>query len=113
MGTEKITDGQKVGNAVNQRLIAVLLHLSKRLKYLRQNWHDDWNDGAIDKARQVWGQYKDLFVASAPEEAPEIQMPVYGKLTQSLDVKETYNCKDKLEKFINGSLSKIAYSPLT
>jgi hypothetical protein len=64
---------------------ALLLHPSKRLKYLRQNWHDDWHDGAINKARQVWSQYKDLPVASAPEEAPEIQMTAYEKLAQSLD----------------------------
>ncbi|KAH8645973.1 hypothetical protein BGZ61DRAFT_377017, partial [Ilyonectria robusta] len=87
-------------------------HLSKRLKYLRQNWHDDWHDSAINKARQVWSQYKDLPVASAPEEAQEIQMTADDKLAQSLDVTETHNYKNKLEKFINSSPYKIAVSPL-
>lgn len=91
---------------------ALLLHPSKRLKYLRQNWRDDWHDGAIDKARQIWAQYKDLPVASTPGRPPEIQMTAYDKLAQSLDVTEACDDEDELEKFISGSPCKIAVSPL-
>lgn len=91
---------------------ALLLHPSKRLKYLRQNWHADWHDGAINKARQIWSQYKDLLVETPPVEAPEMYMTVYDKLAQSLDVTEADNDEDELEKFINGSPCKIAVSPL-
>ncbi|KAK9443900.1 transposase-like protein [Metarhizium brunneum] len=91
---------------------ALLLHPSKRLKYLRQNWCDDWHDGAIDKARQIWAQYKDLPVASAPRRPPETQMTAYDKLAQSPDVTEASDDEDELEKFISGSPCKITVSPL-
>jgi hypothetical protein len=91
---------------------ALLLHPSKRLKYLRQNWHVDWHDSAINKARQIWSQYKDLPVTATLEEATEIQMTAYDKLAQSLDVTEAYNDEDELEKFINASPCKIAITPL-
>ncbi|KAL3957309.1 hypothetical protein ACCO45_007887 [Purpureocillium lilacinum] len=91
---------------------ALLLHPSKRLKYLRRNWRDDWHDGAINKARKIWSRYKDLPVASTPENDPETQMTAYDKLAQSLDVTETHDYEDELEKFINGSPCKIAVSPL-
>ncbi|RKK76543.1 hypothetical protein BFJ71_g16920 [Fusarium oxysporum] len=89
---------------------ALLLHPSKRLKYLRQNWYEDLHDGAINKARQIWAQHKDLPVASTPEEPPEIQMTAYDKLELSLDATEACDHEDELERFINGSPCKIAYS---
>ncbi|KAG7418777.1 hypothetical protein Forpe1208_v003603 [Fusarium oxysporum f. sp. rapae] len=91
---------------------ALLLHPSKQLKYLRQNWHEDWHDSAINKARQIWAQYKDIPIASTPEEPPEIQMTAYNKLALSLDVTEACGHEDELERFINGSPCKIAVSPL-
>jgi hypothetical protein len=39
-------------------------------------------------------------------------MTAYEKLAQSLDVTETHDYEDELEKFINGSPCKIAVSPL-
>lgn len=39
-------------------------------------------------------------------------MTADDKLAQSLDVTETHNYKNKLEKFINSSPYKIAVSPL-
>ncbi|KAL3955852.1 hypothetical protein ACCO45_009871 [Purpureocillium lilacinum] len=77
---------------------ALLLHPSKRLKYLRQNWHADWHGGAINKARQTWSQYKDLPVETL-------------RLAQSLDVTEAHNGEDELDKLINGSPCKITVSP--
>jgi hypothetical protein len=91
---------------------ALLLHPSKRLKYLRQNWHADWHEGAINKAKQIWSQYKDLHVASAPEAITDFPMTAYDKLAQSLDVTVADDGEDELEKFINGSPCKIAVSPL-
>ncbi|KJZ69673.1 hypothetical protein HIM_09274 [Hirsutella minnesotensis 3608] len=90
---------------------ALLLHPSKRLKYLRQNWQDDWHQDAIDKARQIWGQYKDLPI-STPLKVPDDQVSAYDKLARSLDVTEACNDEDELEKFINGSPCKIAVTPL-
>lgn len=91
---------------------ALLLHPSKRLKYLRQNWHADWHDGAISKAKQIWSQYKNLPVETAPKGVPEAEMTVYDKLAQSLDVTEAGDDEDELGKFINGSPCKITVSPL-
>lgn len=92
---------------------ALLLHPSKRLKYLRQNWHADWHEGAIGKARQIWSQYKDYAVESTPKDAPEMEMTVFDKLARSLDVTEAENDDaDELEKFMNGTPCKIASSPL-
>ncbi|KAI5456173.1 hypothetical protein BGZ63DRAFT_367518 [Mariannaea sp. PMI_226] len=91
---------------------ALLLHPSKRLKYFRQNWHVDWHDSVINKARQMWSQYKDLPITTSPEAASETQMITYNKLAQSLDVMEAYDDEDELEKFIKGSPCKIAITPL-
>lgn len=91
---------------------ALLLHPSKRLKYLRQNWRADWQDGAINKTRQIWSQYKDCVVETAQKDTPEIEMTVYDRLAQSLDVTEAGDDEDELEKFINGSPCKITTSPL-
>ncbi|KAK2926576.1 hypothetical protein FoTM2_013467 [Fusarium oxysporum f. sp. vasinfectum] len=58
-------------------------------------------------------KYKDIPVASTPEEPPEIQMTAYDKLAPlSLDVTEACGHEDELERFINGSPCKIAVSPL-
>ncbi|EKG09418.1 Ribonuclease H-like protein [Macrophomina phaseolina MS6] len=62
---------------------ALLLHPSKRLKYLRQNWHVDWHDSAINRARQIWSQYKDLPVTTTPEETSQIQMTAYDNVNQN------------------------------
>lgn len=91
---------------------ALLLHPSKRLKYLRQNWQADWHDGAISKAKQIWSQYKNLPVETAPKGVPEAEMTVYDKLAQSLDVTEAGDDEDELDKFINGSPCKVTVSPL-
>lgn len=92
---------------------ALLLHPSKRLKYLHQNWHADWHEGAIAKARQIWSQYKDYAVEITPKNAPQMEMTVYDKLARSLDVTETDNDEtDELEKFMKGTPCKIASSPL-
>lgn len=92
---------------------ALLLHPSKRLKYLRQNWQRDWHANAISKAQQIWSRYKDHPVAKAPAETATGQMTAYERLAQSLDVTETHDYEDELEKFINGTPCKIAVSPLT
>ncbi|KAM3450574.1 hypothetical protein MY8738_008724 [Beauveria namnaoensis] len=92
---------------------ALLLHPSKRLKYLRQNWHADWHEGAIGKARQIWSQYKDYAVETTPKDAPEMELSVFDKLARSLDVTEAEDDDaDELEKFMNGTPCKIASSPL-
>ncbi len=91
---------------------ALLLHPSKRLKYLRQNWHVDWHSGAIDKARQIWSRYKNLDVPCGPEDAVQFPMTAYDKLAQSLDVTVAEDAEDELEKFIHGSPCKIAVTPL-
>lgn len=92
---------------------ALLLHPSKRLKYLHRNWHADWHAGAIGNARQIWSQYKDYAVESTVKDAPEMEMTVYDKLARSLDVTETDNDDaDELEKFIKGTPCKIVSSPL-
>ncbi|KAM3517794.1 hypothetical protein MY4038_010248 [Beauveria bassiana] len=92
---------------------ALLLHPSKRLKYLHRNWHAERHAGAIGNARQIWSQYKDYAVESTVKDAPEMEMTVYDKLARSLDVTETDNDDaDELEKFINGTPCKIVSSPL-
>ncbi|KID81807.1 Ribonuclease H-like protein [Metarhizium guizhouense ARSEF 977] len=71
---------------------ALLLHPSKRLKYLRQT-----------------GTRIGMTARSG---VPEAEMTVYDKLAQSLDVTEAGDDEDELDKFINGSPCKITVSPL-
>jgi hAT family protein len=94
---------------------ALLLHPSRRKRYIDINWVEDWREPALTAARQLWLEYKDRPI-SPPTQAEsgnlDRQITAYDLLAQSLDVTEATSDEDEFEKFINSPPHKITGSPL-
>jgi hypothetical protein len=94
---------------------ALLLHPSRRAKYINTNWEPQWRPAAMSAARSLWADYKDRPIFSRPVQ-PEggITKPLskFQSLQLTLNVLEDHEDEDELEKFINGIPTHIAGTAL-
>lgn len=103
---------------------AILLHPSKRRKYIKQNWPDEWRDTIKEPVEQLWAEYKDLPIPEELEAAVGFEAPSqaqrkrqkppgeYDRLVKSLDVTDLDGDSDEFERFVSGKPIKISCSPL-
>ena len=84
---------------------ALLLHPSKRRRYLEVHWLKDWIDPAIKAAKEMWEtSYKHTGDPISATIMKESQEPTaYDLLTQSLDVIGSHTIEDEFERFINAA----------
>lgn len=83
---------------------ALLLHPEKRRRYIDRNWPEEWREGPVAAARQLWAKYKNrpLTAAAAlqPRKEP-VQMSPYERIKQSMSVLDDPGDEDEFERFIS------------
>jgi hypothetical protein len=95
---------------------ALLLHPSRRKRYIDINWEAEWQEPAIKAARSLWAHYRNLPVMSSnlgTSKAQSRRETTYDLLAKSLDVTEAIPDEDEFERFIHAQPHKITVSPLT
>lgn len=82
---------------------ALLLHPEKRRRYIDRHWAEEWREGPVAAARQLWAKYKDRpltpISATQPDDERREISP-YERIKQSMSVLDEPGDEDEFEKFI-------------
>lgn len=85
-------------------VVVLLLHPSRRKRYININWEAEWQEPAIEAARSLWVNYRDLPIASSSLGSYNTQgrqQTTYDLLAKSLDVIEAIPDEDEFKRFIH------------
>jgi hypothetical protein len=94
---------------------AILLHPSKRARYIHTKWLTKWHSAAFGAARQIWEEYKDRpLLVQAPQSTPLSNNPPtqFQALCAELEVANMSSAEDELNHFIFQEPIKIVGTPL-
>jgi hypothetical protein len=94
---------------------ALLLHPSKRQKYINTHWEPEWCTEGINGARHLWQNYKDRPLGTSntiSTDAKAYIQNAYDLLAQSLDVTDADDNDDEFDRFIVAAPCRISCPPL-
>ena len=89
---------------------ALLLHPSKRARYIHTKWFTKWHSAAFGAACQIWAEYKDrpLFIQSPQSTLLPDERPTrFQALCAELEVANMPSEEDEINRFIFQELIKI------
>jgi hypothetical protein len=97
-------------------ITALLLHPKKRRRYIDRHWPEEWQDGPVAAARQLWAKYRNRpLIAAGALRPPQdrVEMSPYERIKQSMSVLDKPGEKDEFKKFINSPPRQVmAKTPL-
>ncbi|EFZ03287.1 transposase-like protein [Metarhizium robertsii ARSEF 23] len=95
---------------------ALLLHPEKRRRYIDRHWPEEWREGPVAAARQLWAKYKTRSLTATVALQPRkerLEMSPYERIKQSMSVLDEPVDEDEFEKFINSPPRQVtAKTPL-
>jgi hypothetical protein len=98
---------------------SLLLHPSKRAKYINTKWPEAWRASAIGSARTIWEEeYKTAEMSESNDLAADVMLAnhhawnEFDFLADDMDVTDTPISIDDFDAFINTPPCKISVSPL-
>ncbi|KAK9443882.1 transposase-like protein [Metarhizium brunneum] len=95
---------------------ALLLHPEKRRRYIDRHWPEEWREGPVAAARQLWVKYKTRSLTATVALQPRkerLEMSPYERIKQSMSVLDEPVDEDEFEKFINSPPRQVtAKTPL-
>lgn len=99
---------------------ALLLHPSRRDAYIKKNWPDEWYEGAVGGAREIWEEEYNVDLPNNHHAVPEpVVAPIKHKdnqlalLMKDIEVKAAISRdEDSFMSFITSQPIAIDYTPL-
>jgi hypothetical protein len=92
---------------------AILLHPNLRKSYIQSAWHKDWVTPGVDRAKEIWLQYKDNNTSeTATEDTSNLsQLERYQRKIQAKQ-RGRKGAQDEFDRFITAPAESITTPPL-
>lgn len=94
---------------------ALILHPSRRVHYITQNWRKEWQQPAFDSVKALWMSYRDcdhtvLAPSFSPVETLTRELDIFDTIAKNYEVKQSN--QDEYELYIQESVTPITGSAL-
>ena len=95
---------------------ALILHPTRRTKYIRYNWKKEWQKPILKKVKELWEVYREKtpspIIISSYERKPSQDLDDFDRIAEDLGKFARPASQDEYEDYSNGEVCEITTSAL-